>query len=92
MLLKWAKIRAASPPFPCSCMKTSWLYIIIPLLIGLTLLSYILHWPIFAYWPFLLILLCPLMMMGMHGSHGDSHSHSEKKSKASEDDSSSHHG
>jgi len=81
MLLRVSKIWAASPALPSLSMKTSWLYIIIPILIGLTVLSYLFHWPIFSYWPFLIILLCPLMMLGMHGGHGD---HSRPKHKAPE--------
>jgi hypothetical protein len=75
---------------PPTIMKAPWLYVLFAALIGLTGLSYLFQWPIFAYWPFLIILLCPLMMMGMHGGHGDSHSHSEKKSKSSDNDSSHH--
>ena len=69
-------------------MKTSWIYIIIPTLIGIAVLSYIFHWQgVYAYWPFLIILLCPLMMFGIHGGHGD---HSHGKDKASEDVATSH--
>jgi len=93
MLLNVSKYGQPPPALPSLSMKTSWLYIIIPILIGLAVMVYLFQWQaIYAYWPFLLILLCPLMMMGMHGGHGGSHSHSEKKNKASEDDSSAHHG
>ncbi len=69
-------------------MKPSWLYIIIPVLIGLAVMVYVFQWQaLYTYWPFLIILLCPLMMLGMHGSHGD---HSPPKDKASEEDATSH--
>ena len=69
-------------------MKTSWLYIIIPILIGIGVMVYVFQWQaVYAYWPFLLILLCPLMMLGMHGGHGD---HSRSKNNAPEEDAPSH--
>ena len=69
-------------------MKTSWLYTIIPILIGLAVMFYLFQWQaIYSYWPFLIILLCPLMMFGMHGRHGD---HSHPKGKDTEEDAPSH--
>lgn len=72
-------------------MKSPWIYITFTILIVLAVLSYVFHWQgegIFAYWPFLLVFLCPLMMFGMHGGHdGD---HSRPKDKAPEEDATSH--
>lgn len=72
-------------------MKNYWLYSCFIGLLVLLGLSYVFQWTaLFRALPWFFILLCPLMMIGMHGNHGG-HSQSQKKNKTSDDDTSSHH-
>ena len=72
-------------------MKNYWLYSCFIGLFVLLGLSYFFQWTaLFRILPWFFILLCPLMMIGMHGNH-NSHSQYQKKDRTSDDDTSSHH-
>lgn len=73
-------------------MKNYRLYLCFFGLLVLLGLSYAFQWTaLFRILPWFFILLCPLMMIGMHGNHSG-HSQREKKDKtADDDDSSSYH-
>ena len=69
-------------------MKNYWLYSCFIGLLVLLGLSYVFQWTaLFRALPWFFILLCPLMMLGMHGGHGD---HSRSKDTSPEEDEPSH--
>ncbi|MBI3332331.1 DUF2933 domain-containing protein [Candidatus Peregrinibacteria bacterium] len=69
-----------------------WLYCIIAGLIVLLIFAYASQWQsLYSILPFFFLLLCPLMMIGMHGGHGNREGHGSRKKNSDDDSGHTHH-